>query len=553
MLQIFLWPIRLPLLLLAAILRWLILGRFKREGVVEWTLDGSTSVPVSVRVERLERVVAILKPDILLVKIFDVPGGWAGLEQQRQALKKIRDEGTKVVVALEDINNASAYVSSAANKVIMTPLGEWAAWGIGIRLSFVGDALARLGIRVDIESAGAYKSAGERFAKAWPSVENREVLEALASDLQEGLISAIASGRGMEYASVEELLHRAPLGSEEALKAGLIDEIAYEDSLDELVNEELETPRKISFKAAWGWIRFIQWCERFGAKVSLVSVVHLQGPVMSARGQNYQSQIAARDVCGVIRGLKKDDRVAAVVLAINSPGGSALASDLIWREVEQLSQTKPVLAWLGDVAASGGYYIAAGAAHITACPGTLTGSIGVIGGKPVWGPALARIGVHTQWITRGENANIYSTDAGFTTRQRAIFKARLKSTYQVFLQRVAAGRRCPVRAIEPLAEGRVWTGRQALENGLVDELEGLSQCIKRAGAMGRLLPGDPWEAVHLLPGQPSWWRRRFSPAIIRGWLLPGGLGPVMPTGGVRLLLEHPGEMLTLLPVELDIR
>ena len=239
-----------------------------------------------------------------------------------------------------------------------------------------------------------------------------------------------------------------------------------------------------------------------------------------------------------------------MVIAIDSPGGSAMASDIIWRSVELLKREKPVVAALGNVAASGGYYIASGASEIIARPSTLTGSIGVVGGKLVLGPALGKLGVSTHVIARGKNVGVDSVWKPFDDEQRARFRARLKSTYDLFLRRVSAGRRKPVSAIEPVAEGRVWTGRDAESGGLVDHLGGLEHAMARARQMAGLRTAQEWRRLDVVV-QPQGGRlQQFVRRMVsEGAGIRYAEGPL---SALEVLANHPDEAMALMPMEIDL-
>lgn len=480
----------------------------------------------------------------------ELHGGWATLQSARNALLRIRAAGKIVVVEMERCGNAELYLASAADRVWMRPMGEVHALGLGGTLRFAGAALAKVGLRFDMEAAGAYKSFGEQWTRSFASPANREATRVLVDELQAELEGVVAEGRGLPVEEVRRAIADGPLSADEALERHLIDAVGYGDaceaSLRERIGPELSfLPFHVWWRAVTVRDRLEHWIE----KRRRVVVLHLKGPVMDGEGPPGTPAIAAVPVSRALRDLADDDDVASVVLAINSPGGSALASDLIWREVSRLGTKKPLLAVFGDVAASGGYYIAAPAAEIWAQPGSLTGSIGVVGGKVVVADAMARVGVSTELILGAPNAAMYGPDAAFTPEQRLRFRASLERFYRGFVERVSAGRRRPYDVVEVHARGRVWTGRHALSVGLVDHLGGVEEAVARAG----ILAGVPHPArvdLYLAP------RSTRLARLVRGWLetmMPElRLIPRLPPLAT-LLLNARGGILLLWPWEVEIR
>jgi protease IV len=506
------------------------LGRHEREGVA---LDRLADFETAARHPRVRGVLLHLDTPAL---------GWAGLQEWQAVLERLKDQGKLLVAWVEAPTTAAYTLASVCDRIVLPPLGEVGLVGVAGQLRFLGGALNRLGLAFELEAAGEYKSYGESFTRTYATPENREATRALIDGLHQEVLETVARHRLMTVAEVQALVERAPLTAEEALEAGLVDEIAYEDGLNDWLAEQLDCkPRRVSARSATrlhGWIRAL---ESVGAGEPLVVVVHLRGAVViSDKGHRGRTVIASRATVPALEQLREDPRVKAVVLAVDSPGGSALASDLIWREVELLTRSKPVVAWFGDTAASGGYYLAAAASEILARPSTLTGSIGVVGGKLVVGKALATVGVHSEWVGAGPNAALYNPDRPFTPSQRERFRKVLQRTYDTFVQRVAAGRRRPEAAVEPFARGRVWTGRAALEHGLVDALGGLSDAILRARRLSGLTPGAPWRRMDL-SFRP---RRNLVSRLAPELLQLQALVPQLPLEA-QLLSDHPGEPLAL--------
>lgn len=425
----------------------------------------------------------------LWIRIESMPGAsMASLGALRAALLAVRSSGRKVFMELESCGNSELYLASAVDKVWIRPTVQLYATGLGLHLTFWGALLERFGARFDVEAVGTYKSFGESYTRGFPTPENREALQSLLNGLQTEFETGIAEGRGISVETVRTAIEDAPLFPEDALKRGLIDGIAWADEVEDYLKKlfELEELRTVSFEhwaARW---RSVQVLEQRMAAERRVAVLHLQGTVVDGEAVPGSQVIAAASVESLLKELGEREDVAAVVLHVDSPGGSATASDRIWRAAVQVQRLKPVVASLGNVAASGGYYIACAATEILALPATLTGSIGVVGGKLVLGEALARQGVHSASIPGAPQADLLQPTHAFSPEQRLRFREGLQHFYKTFLERVAAGRRQPTSAIEPHAKGRVWTGRQALDRGLVDQLGGVSEAMGRAAHLAGL-------------------------------------------------------------------
>lgn len=512
--------------------------------------------------QSLRRAAADEAVEGVLFRIRSAPGGWAACQDLRAAIAVLARAGKATYAYVEAPTNATMWLAAACERVFAVPTGEVNLVGVGTEMMFFGQALENLGLQPDLEAAGAYKSFGEPFTRSFASAANLEATTELIDDLHDQLLSDIASDRDLGRDELDAIVAKAPLANVEAVVDGLIDQILYEDQLDTWLEEQHgERARKVDFDL---WARMDHtsaWIDRWGQASDRVAVLHLQGPiVMDDKSPNLR--IRARTVVPILRELKGDDAVAAVVLHVDSPGGDALASDLIWREVEQLKSKKPVVACFEDVSASGGFYLSAPATEIIARPATITGSIGVFGGKFVAQEGLRKVGVSTQAVLAAPNATLFSPSTRFTDAQRHRFKEKLQRFYDGFVHRVAAGRRKPEEAVEPHCRGRVWTGRQALENGLVDRLGALEDAIARA----RLLAGLAVDAPRTdHSGQPQLslvqrWvrdaRKEMLPAAAQlgvfGQLLDRWIDPDT-ASWLSVLLEHENRVLAVMPFQVRPR
>jgi protease IV len=501
-------------------------------------------------------------PAVKAVRLFvdGAPGGWASVGDLAAVIRALREGGTAVWACLEAPGNAAMVLASACDRIFLVPTGEVGLVGVGAELTFFGALLDRLGVRPDFEAAGAYKSFGEPFTRTYASAANREAVGSLVAELQRQVVTSLAEGRGLAPEAVLDALAHAPLSARDALERGLVDELAYPDQVHDALEDAFgEGIRTLDFDT---WARAdlgIFALERVGQGGRMVAVVHLDGPIVMDKGGR-GTAIRAHKVVKTLERLRRWDRVGAVVLHVNSPGGSALASDLLWREVDLMVREKPVVACFEDVAASGGYYLSAPVSEIVARPGTLTGSIGVFGGKLVLGEGLRRVGIHTQPLAAAPNAHVFSPSRRFDDGQRERFRASLQRFYDGFVERVAEGRGRPVDEVEPHCRGRVWTGVQARDRGLVDRYGTLREAVARARALADLPPDAPRGDVNTLPRRSvvQWVAQRALPGAARA-ALPVDTGPVMRAlgldvpPGLQVVLEHPNQPLALLPYELGVR
>jgi protease-4 len=470
----------------------------KRRGrsVVVWSLGGERKPmdpPTFDRIiQGLEDIAADPKISGLRIELRALVLGWTQLYRLRDKIAEVGEAGKRVEVHMNSAGDRELLLATAAHRISMSPASELYLVGVAAPARFFGAALERLGVVVDLESAGAYKSFGESYTRTQPTVANREAMEHLLSDLHDRFCLALAENRGIQRLDVDAALASSPLSASDGVERRLIDAVAYDDQDWEGWTEHLGgEARQVDFGSYTRLRRIQRRIPTLRSKAKLVAVVYLEGPVVEQAAQLARSRrvIASNDVVPVLDTLADQDQFHAVVISVNSPGGSALASDLIARSVAALAARKPVVAVMGNVAASGGYYIAAKAHEIFAHPATITGSIGVVGGKVVLGRALAQLGVHTTWMGPAPDPGMMTSEAPFHDDQRRRFRLSLKRVYDRFIQVVASGRGVEPEDIEPLAQGRVWTGAQAVDNGLVDTLGLVSDGVQRAAELAEIESG----------------------------------------------------------------
>jgi protease-4 len=382
------------------------------------------------------------------------------------------------------------YISLAAERIYTSPQATIAPIGVATAMTFYRSLLARGGIDTEIIARREYKSAAEAFTRDGYSEANREQLSALLDTLHGAVVHAIVEARGKSEEEARALVDAAPFRAHEAVERGLIDGVAYDDELPPLLGAPhdalVNLPRYLAVTRRWR-LPFLR--PRRGPRVGIVEV---RGAIVSEAPLALGRVADAPRVTGALRAARESRAIGAVVLYIDSPGGSALASDLIAREVARLREKKPVVAYFSDVAASGGYYVAAPANEIVARPVTVTGSIGVIALRFVFERTLEKLGLSHEVIRRGGRADMLSPYRHWTEEERGVLDRQIDGFYQDFVGIVARGRGRPAEEIEPLARGRVYSGRDAHAVGLVDRLGGLDAAVARAAELAKLArPAEP--------------------------------------------------------------
>jgi protease-4 len=353
---------------------------------------------------------------------------------------------------------------------------------------------------------GSYQSVAETFTRRGMSPEQREQLDALLGDHWDAVVEGIAEGRGLDPARVRELADRGPYGTREACEAGLVDGALFADELEPVLEQlaappppERPGPRRVRLVDApvYHWFRgdVPDWRPLTEAWPRIAYVV-ASGAIHRGGGLRGVGAEAYRQLLARLRG---DESVRAVVLRIDSPGGDGLASDLLWRELRRIGREKPVVASLGDVAASGGYYLAAAADAILAEAGTVTGSIGVVAGKLNLEALYRRLGVKTEALERGARAGLLSETRALTPDERGALRGEVASHYELFLERVCEGRGRRREEVEPVARGRIWSGVRARSAGLVDALGGPLEALAEARRRAGLTADEPVQ-LDVLPG-----------------------------------------------------
>ena len=449
----------------------------------------------------------------IIVDIDASETGWAKAEEVRGAIEDFRASGKPVYAYMETGFNKDYYIATACDKIYLPPSGELFVTGLAADVMFFRGSLDKLGIYPDVYQIGKYKSAGDMFTQKQMTEAHREYINSLLDDLYGRLVDAIAQGRNKSADDVKKLIDNAPYNATQAKDAGLIDGTLYRDEVEKELKKRLGYKDNDDLRIARaGDYRQISQ-ESLGLnKGDKIAVVYAAGDIVSGSssfGSSGEETIGSDSLVKTLKEVADDKSIKAVVLRIDSPGGSGLASDIIWRGVESLKEKKPVVVSMSDVAASGGYYIACNASKIVAEPSTITGSIGVVGGKPVVKGFYDWIGVTNEYVLRGTNAGIFRESEKFSDSERAKFQEFLKGTYDDFTSKVAKGRKKDQTYIDSIGQGRVWTGKQGKENGLVDEYGGLDKAIEVAKQLANI-PANKGVQRIVRPVPPTFWEQLFG-------------------------------------------
>ena len=453
---------------------------------------GPSPITLQALRERLGRISADGRPRGVVLRLKDIDAGWASLEEARSELLAFREGGGRVVAYLADpVDTRSYHLASAADEILVAPLVIVGVTGVRTRVSFFKDALERLGVGAEVVAVSPYKSAGDTFTRNDFSEEAREQAQRLLDGRYDDLVRAVSGARGLTPAETRQKIDDAPYGAEGAVAARLVDGVCYEDDLPRRLAGGEEKARIVEWAAAKRSLS-VPYRRRSRRRVGLVEV---SGAITRGRSRKLPVPVpflggeraGSESVVAALRGAEKNGRVSSVLLHVESPGGDALASDLIWREVRRISAKKPVVVLMGNVAASGGYYVSAPAAHVVARRTTVTGSIGVITIRPFADRLYDKLGVHPVGLERGARAGLMDPSRPPTYDELRVLERQIGLIYDEFKTRVETGRN--LTDLEGLAGGRVWSGAEALERGLVDGVGGFREAFQKACDLGGIEEG----------------------------------------------------------------
>jgi protease-4 len=516
---------------------WLVVkvqpGMGDAPGEEGFVMDPESIPPLSTELSSAIRHAATdSKVSNLLLKINGLSVGWAQTTDIRNALRTFRDSGKDCTAWADGYDTKTYYLASVCNTVAMSPEGITLVTGMNVTTTYYSETLSMLGVSANFEHVGDYKSAVEPYERSGPSEAAATATNELLDSLYGSIISGIADGRGLDEESVRILIDDPPMTALAAMDRGMVDERIYEiEMLDTVIGDEptLKLSDYIeSLRDPWG-------------SNGNVAVLYADGPIILGRGGVGlfgDNVIGSVSTSRQLKKLAEDNGVDAVVLRINSPGGSGQASDDIWQAINILKEAKPVVVSMGDYAASGGYYISMNADRIFAEATTVTGSIGVFGGKMNLAGLLTKAGMSQFEFSRGARSDLLSTMEDFDPEDQALFRSFLEHFYDVFLTKAADGRGMTKEAVHAVAQGRVWTGSQAVEHGLVDELGSLDDAIAAAAELASI--GENY-GVDRLPK-----RKDFFEQLVEEL---GGAPPDdarLPAASVPRSLRHPLQTLLLL-------
>ncbi len=495
--------------------------------------------------ERLDRAEQAGPRSIILVDARGAKLGWASLQELRAALIRIRNAGGHVFAYLEDANLKEYYLASAAEQVYIHPAGELATFGLSATTLYFKGALDKLGVQAEGLHIAEYKSAHETFTRTGPSDPDRQQRDAILDDTFRQIVRDIAQARGLSEAQVRGLVDEAPHGPTQALGQHLADKVVHRDEVIDAISTKIGAR-----------VRFASFPETdveqdTWSTAPYLAVVLIEGTIIDGESRTIPflniNFTGSDTLVSQLRSLRGDPMCKGILLRVNSPGGSALASDLIWREVQrtqdahekQPQRSPAVVVSMGDVAASGGYYVAMGARRVFASPTTITGSIGVVSIHFDLSGLLAKLGISTNTFQRGKNADITSLYHPYSDDQRARMEASMRRIYDLFRSRVAAGRKLTMETVDQLGRGHVYSGVDARELRLIDDLGGLHEALAALRAKTGL-PERRELALRVFPRQ-----RRIVDILLE---------QVMPRSGEKGLrgkLEAAREAKTQLPLALS--
>jgi protease-4 len=455
------------------------------------------------KLDRIQKAKTDSKVQGLFLEFDGVAIGWGKVDELRRAIADFRKSGKKAYAYIESGAAKDYFVGLACDEVVMPESGWLMLTGMRAEVTFYKDLLDWIGVKADMLQMGDFKGAAEPLTRSSMSEEFRSQLKKVLDDYYEqsyvGTIVASRPDKKWTAAQIKELIDNGPYGAKAAAAAGLIDRVAYRDQFVEslkptLQAEEVKVEKnygrskkeEIDFSNPFSILKLLAPAKPAASDKPKVAIVYAVGEIVTGKGGDSLlggELVGSTTFIEAIRQAEADKTVKAIVIRVDSPGGSALASDLIWNELVRCK--KPVVASMSDVAASGGYYISMAAKKIYAEPGTLTGSIGVVGGKLVLGGLEDKIRLKTEVIAHGVNSGLFSLEKPFSESERKVITALMRETYHQFLDKALRGRQQAGKTLsredlEKLAGGRVWTGRQAKANGLVDELGTLDDAIATA-------------------------------------------------------------------------
>lgn len=490
-----------------------------------------------------QQIAADPRPKTVILFLRDPALSLADTQTLRALIERLRGAGKDVIAYAQSYDLGAYLIASACSRILMQPGGDLAVVGLFQRATFLKDALAQVGIALDVVAITPYKGAFDQLSRSDVSPEARDQIEWLLDSRFAIIIDAIAASRGKTAEQVRTMIDTSPHLDTDALALGYVDALAYEEELPECLKSKHlidweqaerrllipEPPRRSPYIAIMPITGMMLSGESGGSPIPLPIPLPFVG----------EETAGDLTIVQQARALLEDKDAAAVIIFIDSGGGSAVAAEAMASALDELAKTRPVIAYMNGVAASGGYMVACPAQWIVAQPGTITGSIGVVAAKPVTGDLETMIGARSVMFKRGANSDLFDTSAPFSESGRAVITASVQHTYRQFIERVAKARKTSPDKIDAVGGGRVWTGAQALEHGLVDQLGDLRAAVAKARELANLpdsVPAFVYESTHRQPIPPT--AAKLNPAA--------HLARTLKTA--RLTLN--GRALTLMPFDL---
>ncbi len=501
--------------------------------------DVWTSLRQASRDNRIKAVV--LEPNRIIA-------GWGRLQEIRQEVLNFKQSGKPVYAILESPGSREYYLASAADRIFLSPGDMLDVKGFLLEAMYFKNALDKLGVQFEVDHIGRYKDAGDIFTKTNMSPETREVLGQVLDQLFNDFCTTVGQGRHKTGEEMKTLVDMGPFTADQAQANGLIDELGYPDEAYSELKKKTGVSKlnrvdiRTYFRAAPGQ------GDRIAVLVGEGEIT--QGEASNAFGN--QTGIASQSFVKLIRQVRDDSGVKGVILRVDSPGGDSLASDIILHELKLLSASKPLVISMSDVAASGGYYISMTGDPVVAYPNTITGSIGVLYARPVVHGLLDKLGVQADLISRGKLAEMESVTEPLSDAAREKLHDSIQATYKLFVTKVATARKKAYDQIDPIAQGRVWMGSQARQNGLIDQLGGLDQAVAAVRQKAHLSPNGDTNLV-MFPPRRSLLEvlANSSPESLQDSVAESKLREMLPTLPSRLFLK--GGLLRILPYQIDVR
>jgi protease IV len=446
----------------------------------------------------------------LLLRLGYLECDWAKINELRESILDFRRSGKKVYAYIEEAPELDKeyYLATACDRIILHPMGWLGVTGIGGWVPFFKEGLDKLGVEADYEHVEQYKTAYNMFTEKGFTEAHRTMLESIYGDIFSRYVKTVAEARKKTEEEFKRIINVGLYQGENALKAGLVDDLMYEDELEKLLQEKGKKLQKTRLSEYARIPPSSLGLER-GRKVALL---YAMGPIISGEG-GFQT-VGGRTLSRWIRSARRDKSISAIVLRVDSPGGSAVASDVIGREVELAKKEKPVVVSMSDLAGSGGYWISMGANKIVAQPQTLTGSIGVLFIKFNLARLYEKLGITAEKLTYGQRADMFSSFRALTPEEKDFMKQQILWSYDQFITKAALGRDMTKEDVDKVGKGRVWTGSQAKEIKLVDELGGLSKAIEIAKNLAGIGTDEEVTLV-VWPKKTSWFAALFGRPEVR--------------------------------------